>query len=209
MNIHQKLQPNKQSQSAISHSIRFLRSWFQNPLIAGAVAPSGKALARTMAGFVDLNSNAPVIELGPGTGPVTEALLKHGVREERLILLEYSPDFCADLRQRFPKATIIQGDAYALKNTIGLLLKEPAAAVVSSLPLLTKPQDQRLDLLDEAFNLMQNNAPFIQFTYSSVSSIPLDVAGYKTKFSAESSSRIWLNIPPARVWVYRKTAESK
>jgi phosphatidylethanolamine/phosphatidyl-N-methylethanolamine N-methyltransferase len=209
MNAYQKLQTNKTSQSAISHSIRFLRSWFQNPLIAGAVAPSGKALARTMAGFVDIQSKGPVIELGPGTGPVTEALLKHGVAEERLVLLEYSQDFCENLRQRFPKATIIQGDAYALKNTVGLLLKEPAAAVVSSLPLLTKPQDQRLALLNEAFNLMQPNAPFIQFTYSSVSSIPLDNADHKVKFNAKSSSRIWLNIPPARVWVYTQNGDSK
>ncbi len=198
-----------QQQTEIGNTLRFLRSWFQSPLITGAVAPSGKALARTMAGFVDLKSNGPIVELGPGTGPVTEALLKHGIAEERLILLEYSSDFCDLLKQRFPKATIIQGDAYALKSTLAAILKEPAAAVVSSLPLLTMPQEQRLALLSEAFDMMQDSAPFIQFTYSTMSPIPLDGAAHKTKFSAKSSSRIWLNIPPARVWMYKKIAESK
>ena len=157
-----------------------------------------------MASYVDNLGSAPVLEIGPGTGPVTEALIKRGVAEERLVLLEYSPEFCELLSKRYPKATIIQGDAYALKNTLGATLNQKAAAVVSSLPLLTKPQDQRLSLLAEAFDVAEVNAPFIQFTYSALSPIPLDVKGSLLKFRTESSSRIWLNIPPAKVWVYRQ-----
>ena len=51
---------------------RFLRSWFERPLVTGAVTPSGKMLARTMASYVDPRLEGPVVELGPGTGPVTE-----------------------------------------------------------------------------------------------------------------------------------------
>ncbi len=194
----------QKARAEIGNNMRFLRSWFQSPLVTGAVSPSGKALARTMAGYVDRNSTAPVLEIGPGTGPVTEALIKHGVAETRLVLLEYSSEFCELLRQRFPKATIIQGDAYTLKQTVGSILQQKASAVVSSLPLLTKPQDQRLSLLKEAFDLAQENAPFIQFTYSTMSPMPLDRPDQSLDFSAESSSRIWLNIPPAKVWVYRQ-----
>ncbi len=194
----------QKAQTEIGNNMRFLRSWFQNPLITGAVSPSGKALARTMASYVDSLGSAPVLEIGPGTGPVTEALIKHGVAEERLVLLEYSAEFCELLKQRFPKATIVQGDAYNLKKTLGVTLKQKAGAIVSSLPLLTKPQDQRLSLLSEAFDLAEDNAPFIQFTYSTMSPIPLECTDYSFKFNAESSSRIWLNIPPAKVWVYKK-----
>ncbi len=182
---------------------QFWRSWLQNPLITGAVSPSGKALARTMASYLDVNSNGPVIEIGPGTGPVTEALIKHGIAEDRLILLEYSSDFCTLLRKKFPRATIIQGDGYALRQILAQQLHKPAAAIVSSLPLLTKPQEQRLTLLDEAFSLMKDNAPFIQFTYSTISPMPITEASH---FSAKVSPRIWLNMPPARVWVYTKNA---
>ena len=114
----------------------------------------------------------PVIELGPGTGPVTDALIRRGVAQDRLVLVEYNPEFCQLLKRRFPKATIIQGDAYDLKETLSGILQEPAAATVSSLPLFTKPMDQRLDLLETAQELMHPGAPFIQFTYAVVPPIP-------------------------------------
>ncbi|WP_284179557.1 rRNA adenine N-6-methyltransferase family protein [Rhabdaerophilum sp. SD176] len=178
---------------------RFLKSWLDRPLITGAVSPSGKQLARTMARYVDVTVPGPVIELGPGTGPVTEALIRHGVAEERLILIEFNPDFCRLLQKRFPKATVIEGDAYRLQAALGPMV-ERAAALVSSLPLFTRPESQRLALLHGSFDLMHPGAPFIQFTYATVSPIPLR----NRDFDAEVSPRVWLNLPPARVWVYRK-----
>jgi len=179
---------------------RFLRSWLERPLVMGAVTPSGKILARTMASFVDPRIPGPVIELGPGTGPVTDALIRRGVAQDRLVLIEYNPEFCQLLKRRFPKATIVQGDAYDLKETLSGVLQEPAAATVSSLPLFTKPMDQRLDLLEMAQELMHPGAPFIQFTYAVVPPIPARSKSYKAK----ASNRIWRNLPPARVWVYNK-----
>jgi phosphatidylethanolamine/phosphatidyl-N-methylethanolamine N-methyltransferase len=149
---------------------------------------------------VDPRIPGPVIELGPGTGPVTDALIRRGVAQERLVLIEYSPEFCQLLKRRFPKATIIQGDAYDLKETLSGILKEPAAATVSSLPLFTKPMDQRLELLEAAQGMMHPNAPFIQFTYAVVPPIPARSQAYKAK----ASNRIWRNLPPARVWIYNK-----
>jgi phosphatidylethanolamine/phosphatidyl-N-methylethanolamine N-methyltransferase len=110
-------------------------------------------LARTMASYVDPRVSGPVIELGPGTGPVTEALVRRGVEQERLILVEYNPDFCKLLQKRFPRATIVRGDAYNIRETLGTMLVEKAAAMVSSLPLFTKPLEQRLDLLNTAHTM--------------------------------------------------------
>jgi phosphatidylethanolamine/phosphatidyl-N-methylethanolamine N-methyltransferase len=180
--------------------VRFIRSWLEKPLSTGAVAPSSKLLARTMAGYVDPEANGPVIELGPGTGPVTEALVQQGVDPERLVLVEFNPTFCRLLRSRYPTATVVQGDAYSLERLLGGLLRQPAAAVVSGLPLFTKPMKMRLRLLRDAFSLMAPAAPFVQFTYAVISPIPKALHGV----SAEASERIWMNLPPARVWVYRK-----
>jgi phosphatidylethanolamine/phosphatidyl-N-methylethanolamine N-methyltransferase len=184
----------------LDDEVRFLRSWIEKPLAMGAVMPSGKLLARTMASYVDLNSDAPVIELGPGTGPITTALVERGVDPRRLVLVEYSPNFCALLRERFPKATVVQGDAYSLRETLGEILREPASAVVSGLPLVTKPMRTRVRLLRDAFTALAPKAPFVQFTYSVAPPIPKSLPGIST----EASERIWMNIPPARVWVYRK-----
>ena len=183
----------------LDDEMQFIRSWFEKPLSTGAVMPSSKALARTMANYVDPQSSGPVIELGPGTGPVTEALVKRGIDPKRLVLVEFDPDFCRLLRSRYPAATVVQGDAYRLRRLLGTTLREPAAAVVSGLPLVTKPLRTRLRLISDAMALLAPGAPFIQFTYAMVPPIPKVLSGIR----AEPSDTIWLNLPPARVWVYR------
>jgi phosphatidylethanolamine/phosphatidyl-N-methylethanolamine N-methyltransferase len=184
----------------LDDEVRFIRSWIEKPLSIGAVTPSSRALARAMAAYVDPASKGPVIELGPGTGPVTEALVAQGIDPARLILLEYDPTFCRLLRRRYPAATVVQGDAYGLKRVLGSHLAGPAAAVVSGLPLFTKPLKTRLKLVYEAFALMLPGAPFVQFTYATVAPIPKAL----DRVRSEASERIWMNIPPARIWVYRK-----
>jgi len=189
----------------LDDEVRFIRSWLEKPLAIGAVTPSGRLLARTMARYVDPAIPGPVIELGPGTGPVTEALVAHGVPEKRLVLVEFNPGFCRILRQRFPEATVVQGDAYSLRRTLGAVLEEPAAAMVSGLPLLNKPMRTRIRLITEAFALMHVNAPFVQFTYSMAAPpIPKGLS----RVAAQASERIWMNLPPARVWCYRRALVS-
>ena len=185
----------------LDDEVRFLRSWIERPLSIGAVTPSSKMLARAMARHVDPDSNGPVVELGPGTGPVTEALVQAGVAPSRLVLVEFNPGFCRILKARYPDATLVQGDAYSLRRLLEALLIQPAAAVVSGLPLVTKPIRMRLRLLRDAFDLMLPGAPFVQFSYSVASPLPRRFGG----FSVEASERIWMNIPPARVWVYRRS----
>src|ERR1700759_3993973 len=184
----------------LDDEVRFLRSWIEKPLHMGAVMPSSRVLARTMAQYVDPHSDGPVIELGPGTGAITNALIAHGVEQKRLVLVEYNPSFCALLRDRYPHATVVQGDAYALRDSLWEVLKVPAAPVVSGLPLVTKPRLTRLKLIRDAFAALAPGAPFVQFAYSVAPPIPKSVPGVST----EASERIWMNLPPARVWVYRK-----
>jgi phosphatidylethanolamine/phosphatidyl-N-methylethanolamine N-methyltransferase len=182
----------------LDDEVRFIGSWIKKPFAVGSVTPSGKVLARHMAHYVDPHSDGPVIELGPGTGPVTEALIEHGVDPSRLVLVEFNPAFCQLLRQRFPEATVIQGDAYRLRQSLADYALHGAAAIVSGLPLMTKPLPIRMRLLREALTLLAPDAPFVQFTYAVVPPIP-KLAGVKV----EASERIWRNVPPARVWVYR------
>ena len=183
----------------LDDEVRFLRSWIEKPLHMGAVMPSSKVLARTMAQFVDPSQKGPVVELGPGTGAITNALIERGVDPAQLVLVEYDPGFCALLRDRYPSATVIQGDAYSLQTSLWNVLKIPASAIGSGLPLVTKPMSRRVALLREAFALTEPGAPFVQFTYSVAPPIPKSLPGVTT----QASERIWLNIPPARVWVYR------
>jgi phosphatidylethanolamine/phosphatidyl-N-methylethanolamine N-methyltransferase len=195
--------PVKNPQAGLGDHARFIKTWLGKPLVIGAVSPSGRDLARTMAAAVERDQAGPIIELGPGTGVVTQALVERGIAPERLFLVEYDKDFCTLLAQRYPGVHVVQGDAYALAARLTGRFDGPAAAVVSSLPLLTKPEELRLKLLKEAFDLMAPNGRFIQFTYSIGSPMPRD--DQPVAVTAEVSPRIWRNVPPARVWVYRRS----
>jgi phosphatidylethanolamine/phosphatidyl-N-methylethanolamine N-methyltransferase len=188
-----------EKRSASGDEVQFIRSWIEKPLSTGAVMPSSRVLARAMARYVDPRVDGPVIELGPGTGPVTEALVKQGVDPARLILAEFNPDFCRLLRTRYPAATVVQGDAYRLRRLLQTYVYEPAAAIVSGLPLVTKPLYTRLRLISDAMTLLAPGTPFVQFTYAMLPPIPKELSGMR----AEASELIWMNLPPARVWVYR------
>src|SRR5262249_20323067 len=156
----------------LGDAAQFLRSWAGKPLQVGAVTPSSRYLSRAVAGYVDPKSAGPVIEIGPGTGPVTEALIRRGIAEERLILLEFDPAFCDLLKRRFPAARVVQGDASAIGEVLGSLAGT-ASAVVCGMPMVTHPDALRHSLLRQAFTLLKPGAPFIQFTYSVISPFPL------------------------------------
>lgn len=187
-------------EARLSDEARFFRSFFDHPRQIGALLPSGPALAETMARGVDPAAPGPIVELGPGTGVVTRALLNRGIEPARLILVEFDANFCALLAAGFPGVRIVQGDAYRLRATLRGRLDAPAAAIVSSLPLLNRPEPMRTVLLTEAFELMAPDGRFVQFTYGLKSPVPRKANGLR----AERSSRIWLNFPPARVWIYRR-----
>jgi phosphatidylethanolamine/phosphatidyl-N-methylethanolamine N-methyltransferase len=195
----------KTKNSAIADSARFIRQWIENPRLIGAVSPSGPALAKRMASFVEIDRQGPIVELGPGTGPVTQALLARGVPASRLLLVEYEPRFCRMLGERFPGVRIVQGDAYGLKKTLEGKIDGQVATVVSSLPLLVRPERDRVELLHQAFELMGDDGLFIQFTYGLTKSpMPLHAHGVSGYYVGKGSSPILMNIPPARVWRYRK-----
>ena len=196
----------KTHQPAVSDGARFLKSLIAAPRLTGAVAPSGRALARAMAAAIGPAPRGLIVELGPGTGPVTGALIESGVAPERLVLLEYDADFCNILRQRFAPARIVQGDAYDLAVALAEFGGEPIAAVVSSLPLLNQPPARREKLIGDAFSLMGRAGVLVQFTYGFGSPIPREVCA--NRYSAHRGRPIWRNLPPARVWTYRLNVDA-
>ena len=187
--------------AGLKDDARFLKNWASKPLATGAVSPSGKALTERMAETVDIQSDLPVIELGPGTGAVTKALLKRGVRPQNLFCVEFNPEFCTLLRKRFPECHILQGDAYALKKTLLDHGIDRVSSVVSSLPLFTKPVAERIKLINSALSLMPNGGEFIQFSYALVP--PVKTQELPAGSELTGSPWIMMNLPPARVWRYK------
>ena len=190
----------KRGRRGLADSARFLKTLVAAPRLTGAVAPSGRALARAMAAAIGSPSQGLVVELGPGTGPVTQALIETGVPPERLVVVEYDPGFCRMLERRFGGVRVIQGDAYDLSRTLASFAGQPIA-VVSSLPLLNQPPPRRTKLIADAFALMGPAGVFVQFTYGLQSPVPREACA--DRYSAIRSRPILLNLPPAFVWTYR------
>lgn len=186
----------------VSDHLRFLRNWAERPLLVGAVAPSSPELAAKMASYVDPTAGASVVELGPGTGVVTSAIAARGIAHERIVAIEYSGDFYARLLKQMPAVNVIHGDAFRLRDLVADRAETPLAAVVSSLPLFTKPLPDRVRLMRDAFELMAPGAPFIQFSYALVPPVPPAAVGA----TLTRSGWILGNLPPARVFVYRRPA---
>ncbi|MGB8293324.1 MAG: rRNA adenine N-6-methyltransferase family protein, partial [Rhizobium ruizarguesonis] len=82
--------------------IRFFRGMMQGPKTVGSIVPTSSITAKRMASVVDIHSGLPVLELGPGTGAITKAILGRGVRPENLVAIEYSTDFHKHLQRTYP-----------------------------------------------------------------------------------------------------------
>jgi SAM-dependent methyltransferase len=115
----------------------FAREMLTEPAVVGAIWPSSRWLARSVASRVPCYGDGLVVELGGGTGAVTNALLQRGIVPGRLMVIECSAVFVRHLRARFPGVTILHGDAAKL----GELLPHGRHidAIVSGLPLRSLP----------------------------------------------------------------------
>jgi phosphatidylethanolamine/phosphatidyl-N-methylethanolamine N-methyltransferase len=142
----------------------------------------------------------PIIELGGGTGSVTRALLEAGIAPERLVVVEHDEKLHRLLKQRFPKLVVLRGNARDLRRLLAPLGIDKAAAVVSSLPLVSMPRATRARILAESFALLGEGRPFVQFTYSLTSPVARQRMGLKGRVA----SRVWYNLPPASVWRYER-----
>jgi phosphatidylethanolamine/phosphatidyl-N-methylethanolamine N-methyltransferase len=188
--------------ATLSDSTVFLREWLVNPQRTGAVAPSSPMLGAAMARWLPRNPESYVLELGPGTGAVTDALLKRGLREDRLVAIEKNATLAKILRKRFLQAHIITGDAWDLDKLLTELPQpiESVGAVISSLPLLNFPKEQADELAQKIRGALEPGGRWVQYSYQIVK----DRSRGGEHFKMVSSKIVWFNLPPARVSVYRK-----
>ena len=175
----------------------FLRELLETPAGVGAVWPSSQRLARCMATRIDPEGEGLVVELGAGTGVVTQALLDQGVSPERLLVVEQSQAFVRHLRRRFPGLAVLQGDAARLSTVLAAHAPgRPVDAIVSSLPLRSLDAAVVSGVLAQCRTLLRPGCPLVQFTYAMKG---LPAAGLSDGFLALGDTTVWGNLPPARV----------
>jgi phosphatidylethanolamine/phosphatidyl-N-methylethanolamine N-methyltransferase len=188
--------------ATLSDTTLFLQEWLANPRRTGSIVPSSRQLARAMAHWLPANPESFVLELGPGTGIVTEALLQRGLREEKLVAIENNPKLARLLQKRFPRAHILTGDAWHLDDLLRNHREriESVGAVISSLPLLNFSEEQAEALAQKIRAVLEPQGNWVQFTYRIHKLRPRGASSFRL----HASKIVWLNLPPARVSVFQK-----
>ncbi|MCU7890055.1 MAG: hypothetical protein KZQ59_18980 [Candidatus Thiodiazotropha sp. (ex Lucinoma aequizonata)] len=194
----------------MSHSLKvrpnFLSAWLRNPKQVGAVLPSSDGLTNTMAAQVNRGPGL-TIELGAGTGAVTSALLSRGIKPDHLILVEKDRILAEELDHHFPALRVLEGDAARLQQLLRRSGLGLADNVVSSLPLLSMRTLTRIRVFLQVFAILQSEGKLVQFTYSPRPPVPERLA-YLLGIEGKRIERVLWNLPPANVWVYKRTHEN-
>ncbi|CAH2398697.1 phospholipid N-methyltransferase PmtA [Mesorhizobium ventifaucium] len=182
--------------------LKFFKGWIDKPKAVGSIVPTSSITARKMASVVNPNSGLPVLEVGPGTGVITRAILAQGVKPENLYAVEYSPDFVCHLRQLYPGVNVIEGDAFNLDATLGNKSGLTFDSVISGVPLLNFPVAQRVAYVESLLDRIPTGRPVVQLTYGPLSPIPPGRGDY----TVEHFHFVIRNIPPTQLWIYRRGA---
>lgn len=189
-----------QKGSKLADRLTFFAAMVRSPRHVSAVTPTSRPTAAEMARPIDLTSGLPVLELGPGTGPITRAILDRGVKPEDLYVIEHSADLCRHLQAHFPGVHVIHGDAFDLDATLDGYDIALFDCVISGIPLLSFGPDRSNKLLEGSLDRVPVGRPMVQITYSGKA--PLEPRD--TRIRARRSARVMRNLPPASVWLYTR-----
>lgn len=180
--------------------LRFFRGWIDKPKAVGSIVPTSGVTARKMASIVRPERDDMVLELGPGTGVITRAILEKGIKPENLVSVEYSADFVERLKRDMPGVNFVHGDAFELEAVLAPWKDRRFDSVISAIPMLNFPVSARVSLLESMLDLLPAGRPVVQITYGAVSPIPAGRGSY----SVERFDFIVRNIPPAHLWLYKR-----
>jgi len=186
----------------LAATIVFLRQWLRDPKSIAAIAPSGRELARRIAGAVGRSAKS-VVEIGAGTGAVTQALLDAGVPAGGLLVVERNAELAALLARRYPEVEVARGDAFDLANVVAGAQAVRAGrvdAVVSGLGLVNVDRQRQRSLLEQAFRILRPAGRFVQFTYSPVLPVARETLA-ELGLCSRRAAFSFLNLPPASVYV--------
>ncbi|MEM7446267.1 MAG: SAM-dependent methyltransferase [Pseudomonadota bacterium] len=183
----------------------FFLLWLRRPMRIANITPSGKHLAAAMVRGVPMAKPGSVVELGGGTGVFTEAMITAGLPADDLVIIEREKALHSLLTKRFPSSRVVLGDARDIHQIANEADANPVKAVVSGLPILTMNDEIQTAIMGGAFQAMDEDGVFVQFTYgpkSPVRSSVLEALGLK----AVKAEKVPRNVPPASVYHYTRAA---
>ncbi|RMG46051.1 MAG: methyltransferase domain-containing protein [Acidobacteria bacterium] len=182
-----------------------LKHFLAHPTQTGAVASASASLADRIVDAAALRGAETVVELGPGTGAITERLLPALEPGTTFFAIEINPDFARATRERCPGVEVHEDSATNLRRYLALHGREACDRIVSSLPWASFAANLQDELLDEITAALAPGGRFVTYAYLT----GLFLSGGR-RFRGELRRRfrrvfhdeiVWKNFPPALVYV--------
>jgi phosphatidylethanolamine/phosphatidyl-N-methylethanolamine N-methyltransferase len=188
----------------LSNSLPFLRCWSRDPVAVGLPFASSCWTARRLAqATLDaaIPGGGPILELGAGTGPVTEALIEAGCPVDQIIVVERDGGLCRTLGRRFRGLQVLHGDALEIGEILVKARVPSVGVVLCGIPMRAVAPDAAARCYSDAFQLMPSGGAIIQYTYGLKSPVDPETP---LRLDARFVGREWRNVPPIGIWRYRE-----
>ena len=182
----------------MNDSLLLLKNFIKNPKEVGAVVPSSKFLTKKIVGAIDFKRSKAIVELGPGLGTFTKAILKKSKPNAKVFCFEVSKKFCSYLTKNVidKRLTIINASAEKLNSNLKKINIKEVDCIVSGLPFLNFSNAKKRKILNEVKNSLNEKGKFILFQYTNELSKML-----KSHFNKVERKFVPLNVPPSFVYV--------
>lgn len=177
----------------------FIKQFFKDRQMVGAVSPSTRFLGEKMVENIDFSTAKLLIELGPGNGVFTDIIMERMAPDAKLLVFELNDEFFESLKARIddPRVQLIHDSAEFLEKY--LEEGEKMDCVVSSLPLMVFPEKLRMNVVNASYDVLKPKGQYMQFQYSLQSKKLLE-----SIYSSVSVKFTIKNFPPAFVYTCRK-----
>ena len=186
----------------------FIRQFARSPIKTGAVAASSRPLARLITEQAQVDTAKVVLELGPGTGAITECIMESKAPYTRFLALEINPAFVEATRRRCPDAQVRMGDAVHARQYLEDMGENYCDTVVSGLPWASFTPSRQDLLLRTIRDILRPGGRFLTFAY--VQGLILPPARrfekqLRTRFRrVRTTPVVWRNLPPAFIYISEK-----
>lgn len=185
--------------SRVADAIAFLRGFLARPGEVASVLPSSASLEAELVRSADLAHARCVVELGPGTGGTTRALLRALPFDARLLAIELNPEFCRRLEREIddPRLLVHEGSAEALPDVLRGQGLPPADVIVSGIPFSVLSPEAAQRVAAAVHQSLSPGGCLVAYQFRR------HVVQYLTPFLGRPRMTLeWRCVPPMHVFVW-------
>lgn len=197
------LEAQKPTREALREHMLLFREFVRNPLRTATLAPSSRHLAARMATSVPLSTADNVVELGPGTGALTGALLPRLRSDARFMAVELNPILAEEWRKQFPGRALEVGSVVNLRQLCGRQNMTSIDCIISGLPWPSFPISLQEAALEEVLSILKPGGQMVTFGYHVGMLMPSGRHFFRLinrRFRrVERLAWEWRNLPPAYI----------